>query len=495
MKNWRAVLETDEIRSLLSEWEQSRRDAAQRWWDDPTGFVDECVRFDAGDQLADYQADELSELAARRRVSVRGPRGSGKTMPAALAFWWFACTRELAGVDWKIPTTAGSWAQVTVYLWPEIHKWARRIDWDVVGLPRPRIGRELLAQNLKWGHGEAFGASPKDADLIEGAHASHMLVIVDEGKSVDDGIWDAIEGFFSNPGEHYVYALSTPGAAVGRFYDIHARKPGYEDWHPIHVTIGQAINAGRISPEWADQRLRQWGDQSVSYRCHVLGEFAGEEDGVIPLAWVEAAVERGKALDRPVSPKVIAADIADTGDDVTVLAFRDGPDCYRLDRFDTGDVVSHADKIAARATAGTRVVVDSIGVGAGTLAAATRLGLDAKGFVASERSTRQDRTGTFGFTNKRAAAWWMLREQLDPELGDGLSLPDDPELLGDLTAPTWREAAGGKIQLESKEDIRKRIGRSTDSGDAVVMAFFEERRRVSGAGWKADPKLKKPRGL
>ena len=473
-----------------------RRKKADAWWSDPVRFVDDVVRFDASESLADYQASELTDLAKHRRVSVRGPRGSGKTMPAALAFWWFACTRELAGVDWKIPTTAGSWAQVSIYLWPEIHKWSRRIDWAKVGLEQPKIGRELLAHQLKWGHGEAFGRSSRDPDLIEGAHASHMLVIVDEGKSVSDGVWDAVEGFFSNPGEHYAYALSTPGAAVGRFYDIHSRKPGFEDWHPVHVTIEQAIAAGRVSQDWADQRLRQWGPDSVSYRCHVLAEFAGEEDGVIPLAWVEAAVERGRLVDRDLKPLLIGADIADTGTDRTVLAFRDGDDCYRIEMFTEGDVVSHADKIKTRSVAGSKVVVDSIGVGAGTLAAAKRLGLDATGFVASEGTKVKDRTGTFGFANKRAAAWWGLRELLDPELGDDITLPDDPELLGDLTAPTWREVAGGKILIESKDDIKKRLGRSTDVGDAVVMVFWSEKtwRRPSMAGWQNDPDLRQTRG-
>ncbi len=453
------------------------------------------IRFDDGDGLADYQAEELTNLVTYGREAVRGPHGSGKTMPAALAFWWFACTRELAGVDWKIPTTAGSWAQVTVYLWPEIHKWARRIDWDTVGLARPRVGKELLGLNLKWGHGEAFGASPKDPDLIEGAHASNLFVIIDEGKAVADGIWESVEGFFSNPGEHYAYALSTPGSATGRFYDIHSRKPGFEDWHATHVTIEQAIRAGRVTQKWADQRLSQWGADSTAYRCRVLAEFAGEEDGVIPLAWIEQAIERGKAVDRDLKPLVISADIADTGKDRTVLGFRDGTDCYRLEMFDSGDVVSHADKIKTRSVAGSRVVIDSIGVGAGTLAAAKRLGLDASGFVASEKSKRKDRSGTFGFVNKRAAAWWGLRELLDPDLGDDISLPDHAELLGDLTAPTWREVAGGKILIESKDDIRKRLGRSTDVGDTVVMLFFDDtKQRVSMAGWTADPDLRKRPG-
>jgi hypothetical protein len=96
-------------------------------------------------------------------------------------------------------------------------------------------------------------------------------------------------------------------------------------------------------------------------------------------------------------------------------------------------------------------------------------------FVASQGTDRKDPSGTFGFLNLRAFAWWHLRERLNPENGAVIALPPIPELIGDLTTPIWMEVAGGKIKIESKEDIKKRNdGRSTDYGDAVVMAFVAE---------------------
>jgi len=68
-----------------------------------------------------------------------------------------------------------------------------------------------------------------------------------------------------------------------------------------------------------------------------------------------------------------------------------------------------------------------------------------------------------------------LRERLDPETGDDLCLPDDPDLIGDLSAPKWKPTSGGKIAVESKDSIRERIGRSTDAGDAVAQVFFDEK--------------------
>lgn len=82
-------------------------------------------------------------------------------------------------------------------------------------------------------------------------------------------------------------------------------------------------------------------------------------------------------------------------------------------------------------------------------------------------------SGEPGFANCRSAAWWTLRELLDPANGWEIALPADDLLTGDLTAVKWRVTSAGRIQVESKEEIRKRLGRSTDHGDAVIQAFYD----------------------
>ncbi|MGD0114331.1 MAG: hypothetical protein ABSD48_20935, partial [Armatimonadota bacterium] len=86
-----------------------------------------------------------------------------------------------------------------------------------------------------------------------------------------------------------------------------------------------------------------------------------------------------------------------------------------------------------------------------------------------------DISGEFGFTNCRSAAWWSMRELLDPANGHYIALPKDDLLIGDLTAPHWHTGLGGRLQIESKDQVKKRLGRSTDCGDAVVMSFWKER--------------------
>jgi hypothetical protein len=89
----------------------------------------------------------------------------------------------------------------------------------------------------------------------------------------------------------------------------------------------------------------------------------------------------------------------------------------------------------------------------------------------------RDRAKELSFSNKRSAAWWNMRELLDPAYDSDIALPPCDILTGDLTAPKrGKDTSSGKITVESKKDIKKRLNRSTDDGDAVVMAFFPRKR-------------------
>ena len=92
--------------------------------------------------------------------------------------------------------------------------------------------------------------------------------------------------------------------------------------------------------------------------------------------------------------------------------------------------------------------------------------------VFSEASVGRTRDGLLTFANKRSELWWQFREALDPVQGDGLALPPDRRLAAQLAAPTWR-LRGNAIVIESKDEIRKRLGTSTDDADAVILAWHK----------------------
>lgn len=213
----------------------------------------------------------------------------------------------------------------------------------------------------------------------------------------------------------------------------------------------------------------------------LYGDFsAGVEDDawqVIPTAWVRAAMDRWKAQTRPEMPmSCLGVDVARGGKDKTVLAPRYGTWFDSLRKFpgkSTPDG-SWVAGVVVDAIGAERppVNIDIIGVGSSPYDILISAGINAIGINFAAATSAMDRAGQLKFANTRAEAYWTLREALDPEKGDGLALPDDPELLADLCAPRWSLRTTG-ILVESKEDIVKRLGRSPDCGDAVAIAHLQ----------------------
>ena len=472
-----------------------------RYIDRPVGFVEQ---FMPSVSLAPYQAEVMDMLGSNDRVSLRGPHGLGKTMIMALLVWWFALTREDAERDWKIATTASVHTQLRQFLWPEINKWSHAFDWAALGRAEFLKGRELLETEIHLGYGRAFALASNNPALIEGAHADSIMYVFDESKSIDAGTFDAAEGAFSTAGqstygEAKAIAVSTPGDPAGRFYEIQSRRPGYEDWTVRHVTKEEALDAGRIAEEWIEQRGKQWGTESAIYQNRVEGQFhSADEDSVIPLRAVEAAVDRwrarkaGESVERwrpdPTEEQIegsgveafvadtirLGVDVARGGQDSTQIAVLVGRDF--VEEFTTKPFEPDTMKVAGvvsgilRARGGV-AIIDVIGIGAGVYDRLREQGLTVIAFNAAAKSERFDESGEIGFLNLRAEAWWSLRTiLLEPEAT--LALPPDDEMIGDLVSPHWSLTSGGKIKIEAKDDIRKRLGRSTDKGDAVVQALF-----------------------
>lgn len=461
------------------------------YWDNPESFVLDCFDWTGPDLPTTYQLECVAALREKNRLAVRGPHGLGKTTIAAWIVLWFALTRD--GLDWKIITTASSWRQLTKFLWPEIHKWVRAARWQLIGRTQPLEKRELLDLSLKLTTGVAFAAASDQPGTIEGAHADHILYIFDEAKHIPDETFDAAEGAFSGAGgdtsrEALALAISTPGDPMGRFYDIHRRARGLDDWTVRHVTLQEAIHAKRISQEWADHRRSQWGGDSAIYHNRVLGEFASsDESNVIPLSWVEQAQLRFDSFRESIDTSTTAltslgVDVAREGVDKTIRASRYGNGILDIQETSLEDTMMTAGRVKAQVESqGGIAVIDVIGPGAGVFDRLKEQGVQCIPYngasaAVQKRITKKnkpitDASGELGFVNLRSASWWHLREQLDPNIDDPIALPFADQLVEELTTPHWSVTSSGKIKVESKDDVKRRLGRSTDYADAVIMAF------------------------
>lgn len=211
------------------------------------------------------------------------------------------------------------------------------------------------------------------------------------------------------------------------------------------------------------------------------GNFmAAREDSewqVIPTKWVLAANERWKR-GKPVNGAMTAlgVDPARGGRDETTLSPRYGRWFDEIVAVPGRETPTGPDVLAIIVKTirdSAPIGYDPIGIGSGVTDALHDSGLDYEGLNGSSTALGRTSDGNFGFVTRRSEMWWQLREALDPEYGIDIALPPDSKLQADLTAPMYEVRRGSppKIYVESKEDMKKRLGRSPDRGDAVVYSW------------------------
>lgn len=301
------------------------------------------------------------------------------------------------------------------------------------------------------------------------------------------------------PGELRWYAMldgvetEVPNGAAFRFT---TKQGDEEEITPLSRTFIPA----KLSDNWfldADgEYRRRLQNTPEPLRSQLLyGKFSGQKAvnpwQIIPTAWVQVAMKRGRETPAPPVPQTcLGLDVAHGGADKTVIAARHGAWFATLKVYLGAETPEGKDAAALAAVVlapGAFVNVDAIGYGAsahevlanrpvdggyGLTAYAVNVGSS----DSQERTRYTDKSGKFVMRNRRAEMYWRLRELLDPENGHDACLPDDRELLSDLCAPTFKVTPSG-IQVEAKEELKERLQRSPDRGDAVALAMLPPKAR------------------
>lgn len=211
----------------------------------------------------------------------------------------------------------------------------------------------------------------------------------------------------------------------------------------------------------------------------LYGDFeAGLEDDpwqVIPTAWIEKAMARWKEPDVKDPMDSMGVDVARGGKDNTTIARRHGDWFDRTLEY-PGTATPNGPSVAGLVIQNLRdfapIHIDVIGVGAAPYDFLVEARQQVLGINVAERALGHDKSGRLSFANLRSELWWRMREWLDPEANNGAALPDEPELLAELAAPKWR-LRGPIIEVESRDQIIERIGRSPDRASAFILALID----------------------
>lgn len=448
-----------------------RLSASGFWLADPVGWCSTVAGVDVWSQ----QGEILEAVRDHQLVAVKSCHAAGKSLAAALmACWWIDC--HPPGEAFVV-STAPTEPQVRAILWRYINRIHAKAglagrtnqkDWQ--------IGGELVG----------LGRKPNDyePDAFQGIHARYVLVLLDEACGIPGELWDAATTLATND-DSRVLAIGNPDDAHGEFY--RKFRPG-SAWKTLTIRAagtpnftGEAVSDDArhelISQGWVGQRAAEWGEDSPLYRSKVDAEFPTDsDDGAIPASWVEAC----RHVDlSPGMPHEVGLDVG-AGGDLMAAVERRGPKVGRVETWREPDPNLVADDVAAWiAQTGAGVVkVDYTGVGWGFVGLLRdRLGgvrVDPVLFGAA--ATDKER-----FENVRAELWYGLGRDLSrDQLWDlgGLS----ESAIAELIEPKIRVTAAGRVKIEPKDEVRKRLGRSPDVADALLLAFCASAGPVATSG-------------
>lgn len=445
---------------------------ARRLQRDPAFFCEHVLGVD----LWSRQVQILEAVRDHARVSVASGNNVGKSFVGACAALWFLSVHPGA----KVITTSTSWTGLRERLWAEIHKLVR-------GSRVPLGLQSVNALELRMAPGwTMLGLSPEQPEGMRGHHAEHILALFDEASGVDDALWDETETNMGSAHARWL-VLSNPTRNTGRFFDTwHGQR---QLWHQIRISSLDHPNVAAVreglpvpypaavSMRWIEECRAAWGETSALWQTRVLGEFAREAtDVLIPLAFLEAGDAQGLAEHLPdLSGRHMGVDPARFGSDSTAAVLVVDGVVTDLRTWHGSDLMASTGRVIDLArewrTPAENIHVDVIGVGGGIVDRMREVGhhVDAVGFGEKPRGNWGDVVGVTPLLNQRSELYYLARCLLQRR---ALVVPRKfDRMWAELSTPIYGFNSSGALQVEAKDALRARLGRSPDVADALVLAL------------------------
>lgn len=446
---------------------------------DPEWFMRRCLGSDPWEK----QVEIAQAMFKANRVAVRGCVASSKTNAISMAVlaWLYAWP------DARVFTFAPSYRQVGTNLWAEIK--SRITQAEANGVP---LGGKLFA-GTEFKLSENWymkGFSTREPAMLHGIHGPHDLIVLDDAHGIDSELTDELENMMAGGQTHIIMSFN-PVSLHGETY---ACTHSMADlWENIKIAFSDTPNAkakfvdgeliqgrhiaGMLLPETVKVWARKYGPNSNFYKSKVDAEYPTQEaDTLIPMDWIEQAMAR-EIVTTAADRVALGVDVARQGDDMTCFASLRGRKMEDLKEWSEPDTMKTADRIDAIlvADAGCSAFIDENGLGAGVVDRELQRQRNAYGIMVSEKAygTIDGKPAEDRFDSIRSQMMWFLREALDPKNPDNISLPKDQDLAAQLSNIKWGvNEKTGKIEVEQKKMMKKRLGFSPDRLDAVANAVF-----------------------
>ncbi|MCP4493252.1 MAG: terminase [Gammaproteobacteria bacterium] len=433
---------------------ENAKDLYDEYHTDVAGFMTDIVRLD----LDGWQKEICDEFHNYDRFAISSGHSSGKSaLAAGLNIFFLTMHPHPQAI-----TTANTELQLKQKTWRELAKWHKRSlvsDWFVWSATKYAM-RE--AEDT-W-FAAAVPQTEHNSEAFAGAHEKYILQIFDEASLIPQSIYDVAEGATPTDGGYRKWFLfGNPTLNTGPFYDACFG-------NRTHRWRGMILDAREC--KYADQeQIKDWaedyGEDSDFFRVRAKGLPPKQSiTTLIGAELAESAAKRNLPEETyRFAPKILSVDCARFGDDETTLTFRQGLKCHWQRSYRDLDEMEIAQKVsdAINDENPTQTFFDITGgYGAGAHDRLRQLGYKALGvnFATTKGVDGQ-------YQNMRMSMWDNMRKWL--ETG---SIPDDPQLVRDMTTPEYHyNIRTGKKQLEAKETLKKRLGRSPDRADSLAISF------------------------
>lgn len=444
------------------------------YYDNPVAFFEEVL-----DMTPDeWQKDVLNDLVQYPKISVRSGQGVGKTALEAGAIIWFLVCRPYS----RVIATAPTMQQLYDVLWAEIAKW---------------LNTSLVKDLLKWtktkvymiGDEERWFATAKTAtkpENMQGFHEEHMLIVVDEASGVADPIMEAILGTLTGD-DNKLLMCGNPNRLEGVFYDSHNAD---RDKFKVHKV--SSMDSKRTSKDNIEMLLHKYGQDSDVARVRIFGEFPkGALDSLISMETVELACNsKIKEVEILTSNILhVGCDVARFGNDKTVITPRIASKIFPFTKYSKKSTMETAGNVIKTCKDYMKkypnlkhcmIKIDDTGVGGGVTDRLREV-VSEEGLPFTIIPVNNGASATDDYyANLGAQIWGDLRDALEENFSGvlqgkepTLELPYDDEMIKQLSNRKKKITSKGKIQLESKDDMKARNVGSPDIADSITLALYE----------------------
>jgi hypothetical protein len=416
-------------------------------------------------------------------LAVASGHGIGKSALISWVIDWALSTC----VDCRVTVTAGTGKQLETKTWPEITKWFKlsinEAWWEVKA---ESICARDKNHERTW-RCDVNTWSKNNPGAFAGLHnaGKRIVIIYDESSTIEDIVWEVTSGALTDENTEIIWiAFGNPTEPTGRFAECFGKFRHRWDRQQIDSREVPGTNK-----ELFDEWIHDYGIDSDFVRVRVRGVFPRAGTNQFIAGEVVLAASQRDVGDQSKAYKILSVDVARFGDNQTVIGYRQGLRAKILDKMRGADTIEVGRQVIMRIIRENprSCVIDGDGVGGGVvdyvrahlLEAWKAAGLP---YIKSTNSTFDDKmpdwwrleefhggfepSDKFMYFNKRAESWGRMRDWL--ATGE---IPDDSELKADLQGPQYFMSGQNQIQLERKEDMKKRNMASPDNGDMLAMTF------------------------